>query len=85
MSITFPPAILGLEMASPWAPGIFGLFLLKKPHAHKIPRFGGGLRFFGKGGGSPNLFLWAWMEIFPIDRSAANVLVVWLVLCPFVV
>ena len=44
MSVNFPPAILGLEMAAPilWAPGIFWFFLLEKPHAHEIPRFRGG-------------------------------------------
>ena len=33
MSIKFPPAILGPEMAAPilWAPGIFWFFLLEKP------------------------------------------------------
>ena len=44
-------------MAAPisWAPGIIGLFLLENPHAHKIPRFGGGFWFFGRGwGGSAN-------------------------------
>ena len=37
------PAILGPETAAPilWAPGIFGFFLLEKPHAHKIPPFMG--------------------------------------------
>ena len=44
MSFIFPPTILGLEMAAPilWAPGIFWLFLLEKPRAHKIPRLKGG-------------------------------------------
>ena len=33
-------------MPSRWAPGIFGLFLLETPHAHKNPCFrGGGLGF----------------------------------------
>ena len=52
MPIIFPPAILGPDMAAPilWAPGIFGLFLLDKPHAHKIPRFRGGVGFFLEGG-----------------------------------
>ena len=38
VSIKFPPAILGPEMAAPilWASGIFGFF------AHKIPLLGGG-------------------------------------------
>ena len=48
MSVIFPPAILGLEMAAPmlWAPGIFRLFLLENPHAHKIPPFMGGVLGF---------------------------------------
>ena len=52
MSIKFPPAILGPEMAAPilWAPGIFWFFLLEKPHAHKIPPFRGGRGFFGREG-----------------------------------
>ena len=35
MSIKFPRAMLGPEMAAPilWAPGIFCLFLLENPHA----------------------------------------------------
>ena len=47
-SIKFPPIILGPEMAAPilWAPGIFGLFLLENPHAHKIPPFRGGVLGF---------------------------------------
>ena len=51
--IKFPPVILGPEMAAPilWAPGIFGLFLLKNPHAHKIPPFRGGSWVFLGGGG----------------------------------
>ena len=65
MSIKFLPVILGPEMAAPilWAPGIFGLFLLENPHAHKIPPFRGGggvLGFFRRGGVEvPILFLWA--------------------------
>ena len=44
MSVIFPAAILGPEMAAPilWAPGIFWFFLLETPHAHKIPPFKGG-------------------------------------------
>ena len=63
MSIKFPPVILGPQMAAPilWAPGIFGLFLLENPHAHKIPPFRGGSWFFLEGGVEvPILFLWAW-------------------------
>ena len=41
-----------------WAPGIFWLFLLENPHAHKIPPFrgeGGGVWGFLEGGvGSTN-------------------------------
>ena len=56
MSVIFPPAILGPEVAAPtlWTPGIFGLFLLESPHVHKILRFGrggGGLGFFFETGG----------------------------------
>ena len=64
MSIKFPPAILGPEMAAPilWAPGIFAFFLQDNPHAHKTPPFrGGGRGFFGRGGVEVRiLFLWAW-------------------------
>ena len=51
MSTKFPPAIPGPEMDAPilWAPGIFGLFLLENPHAHKIPPLGGVLFFFEGG------------------------------------
>ena len=62
MSIKFPPAILGPEMAAPVlrAPGIFGFFLLENPHPHKIPPFRG-VMFSLEGGGVevPILFLWA--------------------------
>ena len=46
MSLNFPPATLGQEIAAPilWAPGIFWFFLLENRHAHKIPRLGGGLQ-----------------------------------------
>ena len=67
--IKFPPVILGPEMAEPilWAPGIFWLFLLENPHAHKIPPFRGGvLGFFRRGGGSAN-FIFMGMGIFPIE------------------
>ena len=63
VSIKFPPAILGPEMAAPilWAPGIFWFFLLENPHAHKIPPFRGGFWNFLEGGVEvPILFLWAW-------------------------
>ena len=53
MSVIFPPAILGPEMAAPilWAPGNFGLFLLESPHAHKIAPFRRGFwAFLLKGG-----------------------------------
>ena len=48
VSIKFLPVVLGPEMAAPilWAPGIFGLFLLENPHAHKIPPFRGGFWVF---------------------------------------
>ena len=67
MSIKFPPAILGPEMAAPilWAPGIFAFFLQENPHAHKIPPFRGGVvGFFGRGGGSVN-FIFMGVGIFP--------------------
>ena len=54
VSIKFPTAILGPEMAAPilWAAGIFWSFLLENPHAHKIPPFrGGGVLGFLEGGG----------------------------------
>ena len=65
MSIKFPPAIPGPEMAAPilWAPGFFSVFLLENAHAHKIPPFraGGVLWFLRRGGLEvPILFLWAW-------------------------
>ena len=68
MSMKFPPAILGPEMAAPvlWAPGIFGSFCWKTPMPIKFPPFrGGGRGFFWKGGGVevPILFLWG-MGIF---------------------
>ena len=62
MSVIFPPALLGPKMAAPisWALGIFWLFLLENPHAHKIPRFRGRGGF--EGGGSANfIFMGAWI------------------------
>ena len=75
MSVIFPPAILGPEMAARilWAPRIFSFFVLENPHAHKILPFGGGgfLGFFRRGGGSANfIFMGAW--IFPIFRPRAK-------------
>ena len=69
MSIKFPPAILGPEMAAPilWAPGIFWFFLLENPHAHKIPPFRGVLGFFRRVGGSAN-FIFMGVGIFPKFR-----------------
>ena len=58
-------------MAAPilWAPGIFGLFLLENPDAHKIPPFrGGGSGFFGRGGGSAN-FISMGAGILPRDEG----------------
>ena len=54
MSVSFPPAILGLEMAAPilWAPGIVGHFLLESLHAHEILFLGGGILVFLGGIGS---------------------------------
>ena len=68
MSIKFPPAILGPEMAAPilWAPGTFWFFLLENPNAHKIPPVRGGIVGFleGGGGGSAN-FIFMGVGIFP--------------------
>ena len=55
MSVQFPPAIPGPEMAAPilWAPCNFGFFLLEKnPMPVKFLLLGGGgvLGFLGKGG-----------------------------------
>ena len=71
VSLKFLPVILGPEMAAPflWAPGIFGLFLLENPHAHKIPPFRGGFWvFFSRGGGSANLIFMG-AGIFPIKSK----------------
>ena len=74
MSIKFPPAILGPEMAAPilWAPGIFAFFLLENPHAHKIPLFrgGGGSWVFLEGGGGSVNFIFMGVGIFPISKGA---------------
>ena len=68
MSVIFPPAILGPEMAAPilWAPGILGIFLLENPHPHKIPPFRGRgfWAFLERGGGSANFVLMG-VGIFP--------------------
>ena len=56
----FSARSLGLEMAAPilWAPGIFGSFCRKPPLPIKFLVFwGGGILFFGEGGGSANLIL----------------------------
>ena len=70
VSIKFPPVILGPEMAAPilWAPGIFWLFLLENPHAHKIPPFrgGGGSWVFLEGGGGSANFIFMGVGIFPM-------------------
>ena len=53
MSVIFPHAILGPELAASilWAPGTFQFFLRENPHAHKILCFwGGGLRFLAREG-----------------------------------
>ena len=71
MSIKFPPAILGPEMAAPilWAPGIFLFFLLEIPRAHKIPpvRGGGVMGFLRRGGGASANFIFMGVGIFPIN------------------
>ena len=73
VSINFPHAILGPEMAAPilWAPGIFGLFLQENPSAHKIPLWGGG-GFFLRGGGSAN-YIFMGVGIFPMRGSCGRV------------
>ena len=64
MSVIFPPANLGPQLAAPilWAPGIYWCFLLENSHAQQIPRSrGGGSWVFLEGGVEvPILFLWAW-------------------------
>ena len=50
MSIKFPPAILGPEMAALGAWHFLVLFAGKTPHAHKIPPFSGGCWGFLEGG-----------------------------------
>ena len=76
MSINYPPAIFGPEMAPPilWAPGILCFLLLENPHAHKIPPFRGGggvLGFLRKGGGSAN-FIFMGVLIFPTCHTRAR-------------
>ena len=71
ISIIFPPAILGPEMAATilWAPGIFWFFLLETTHAHKIPPFfggGGGFWVFLEGGGRSVNFILMGAGIFLI-------------------
>ena len=53
MSVIFPPAILGPEMAVPilWAPGIFWFFLLENTMPIKVLAVGGRFGFLGRGGG----------------------------------
>ena len=52
MSIIYPPAILGPEMAAPilWAPGIFDSFCWKTPVPIKFLVLGWVVFFFGRGG-----------------------------------
>ena len=54
-------------MAAPilWAPGIFWFFLLKNPHAHKIPPLRGGFWVFLEGGGGSANFIVMGAGIFP--------------------
>ena len=65
MSVMFPPAILGPEMAAPilWAPRILWLFLLENPHAYKTPHFRG-LEIFGRGGDGSADFIFMGAGIF---------------------
>ena len=53
MSIIFPPAILGPEMAAPilWAPGMFWFFLLETLMPIKLLVLGAGGGGFEGGGG----------------------------------
>ena len=65
MSVIFPPATLGPEMAAPilWAPGIFLVLSAGKPPRHKNPPSRGGVVSFEKGGGSAN-FIFIGVGIF---------------------
>ena len=66
VSIKFPPAFLGPEMAAPilWAPGILGLFLQENPHAHKIPPVRGSSGSFLEAGGGSASFIFMGAGIF---------------------
>ena len=70
MSVLFPPATLGPEMAAPilWAPGIFGSFCRKTPMPIKFLFLGGGgggvSGRFQKGGGKCQ-FIFMGVGIFP--------------------
>ena len=74
MSVIYPPANLGPEMAAPilWAPGILWFFQLENPHAHKSPPFMGagggvGVGVSWKGGGGSANFIFMGEGIFPIE------------------
>ena len=64
MSVIFPPATLGPEMAAPiyGRLAIFWFFLPENLHAHNIPPFRGGAVgvSWKRGGGGANFVLWAW-------------------------
>ena len=77
MSVFFPPAILGPDMATPilWAPGIFWLCLQENLHDYRSPCFkgGGGISAFcGRGGGGEEIPILFFMgaEIF-LNHSRA--------------
>ena len=65
MSLIFPPAILGAEMAEPiaWAPGFFGSFCWKTPMPIKF------LVLRGGGEGVKCQFIFMGVRIFPINPN----------------
>ena len=49
----------GNGCANLWAPGKIAFFLQENPHAHKMPRFGGGIWGFWGGGSADLIFMGA--------------------------